>query len=169
MRYSSRAQLVPASEGRREHHPFVGRVYFHRSGQILGEVLDPVANRARLGRVAGAARIVMVLGIVATAIDHEFVQQHALHRPRPVWVAVILGGPALFLYGRIRLERVVFDRLSRRRVVGIITLVMLTVPLAFTAALTTFIAADAVLLGVAVADARHSAGRHRKYRHRLRE
>ncbi|WP_157745887.1 hypothetical protein [Micromonospora purpureochromogenes] len=43
--------------------------------------------------------------------------------------------------------------------VGIITLVVLTVPLAFTAALTTSIAAAAVLLGVAVADARHFAGR----------
>jgi hypothetical protein len=28
---------------------------------------------------------------------------------------VILGGPALFLIGRIRLERVVVDRLSVRR------------------------------------------------------
>lgn len=134
-------------------------VYFHLSGALLGAALDAVANRAALGRIAGAAHVVMVFGVIATAIGYEVVQQHATERPYPVWMAVILGGPALFLYGRIRLEWVVFNRLSRRRVVGIVTLVLLTVPLAFTTALTASIAAAAVLLGVAVADARHAAGR----------
>nr|WP_161556659.1 low temperature requirement protein A [Micromonospora acroterricola] len=135
------------------------RVYFHRSGEMLGAAVDAVANRSMFGRVAGAAHIVMVLGIVATAIGYEIVQQHALDRPYPVWIVLILGGPALFLYGRIRLERVVFDRLSRRRVVAIVTLALAMFPLAFTNTLVASIAAAAVLIGVAVADSRHSAVR----------
>ncbi|NYH44737.1 low temperature requirement protein LtrA [Micromonospora jinlongensis] len=134
----------------------VWRVYFHRSGEMLGEALDAVTDRIVLGRVAGAAHIVMVFGILATAIGYEIVQHHALGRPYLAWVVVILGGPALFLFGRIRLEWVVFNRVSRRRIVGILVLVALIVPLAFTGALIASLAAAAVLLGVAVADARHS-------------
>ncbi|SCL14502.1 Low temperature requirement protein LtrA [Micromonospora nigra] len=135
------------------------RVYYHRSGEMLGEALDSVRGRNNLGRITGAAHIVMVFGIVATAIGYKLVQQHALDRPFPLWVVVILGGPALFLWGRIRLERVVFDRLSRRRVVAIVALAVLMVPLAFTSALVAAIAASVVLFGVAAADARRSAGR----------
>ncbi|MFF5051668.1 low temperature requirement protein A [Micromonospora sp. NPDC000663] len=134
------------------------RVYFHRSGEMLGETLEAVTDRVALGRVAGAAHLVMVFGIIATTIGYEIVQQHSLGRPYPMWVVVILGGPTLFLFGRIRLEWVVFNRVSRRRIVGIVVLVALMVPLAFTGALIASLVAAAVLFGIAVADARHSAG-----------
>ncbi|MGN9813677.1 low temperature requirement protein A [Micromonospora sp. BQ11] len=135
------------------------QVYYHRSGELLADALDAVPDRVMLGRTAGVAHIVMVLGIVATAIGQEIVQEHPLETGHPVWSAVVLGGPALFLYGRIRLERVVFNRLSRRRVVAIAALVALAVPLAFTGPLVAAVAAAAVLLAVALADARHSARR----------
>ncbi|MFE9694183.1 low temperature requirement protein A, partial [Micromonospora sp. NPDC005806] len=66
---------------------------------------------------------------------------------------------ALFLFGRSRLERVVFNRLAVRRLVGIAALVLLAPPLFFAPPLLAAIAAAVVLLGVAVADARRAAGR----------
>ena len=72
---------------------------------------------------------------------------------------VILGGPAVFLFGRSRLERAVFNRLAVRRLVGIAVLVLLAPPLAFGPPLLAAITAAVVPLGVALADARRAAGR----------
>jgi low temperature requirement protein LtrA len=135
------------------------RIYFYRSGQVLAEAVAEARDRLAAGRATGVAHIVMVIGIVATAVGFEVVMKHPTGRHQPVWLAVILGGPAFFLYGRIRLERVVFNRLSLRRVVAVAALAVAAVPLSFTAPLVAAVAALLVLLGVAVADARHAAGR----------
>ncbi|MET8910641.1 low temperature requirement protein A [Micromonospora sp. NPDC004551] len=135
------------------------RIYFYRSGQVLAEAVAAAGDRLAAGRATGVAHIVMVIGIVATAVGFEVVMTHPAGRNEPAWLAAILGGPAIFLYGRIRLERVVFDRLSIRRVVAIAGLVVAAAPLSFAAPLVAAVVALLVLLGVAVADARHAAGR----------
>lgn len=135
------------------------RIYFYRSGQVLAEAVATSGDRLAAGRHTGIAHVVMVVGIVTTAVGFEIVLEHPGARPVPVWLFVILGGPALFLYGRIRLERVVFDRLSTRRVVAIAALAVAAVPLAYATSFAACVTAAVVLLGVALADARHAAGR----------
>ncbi|MER7332736.1 MULTISPECIES: low temperature requirement protein A [unclassified Micromonospora] len=135
------------------------RIYFYRSGQVLAEAVATAGNRLVAGRHTGIAHVVMVVGIVTTAVGFEVVLKHPGARPEPAWLAVILGGPALFLYGRVRLERIVFNRLSMRRVVAIAVLAVAAAPLAYAASLAASVTAAAVLLGVALADARHAAGR----------
>ncbi|MEV5764813.1 low temperature requirement protein A [Micromonospora sp. NPDC052213] len=135
------------------------RIYFYRSGQILAEAVAAAGDRYAAGRATGTAHVVMVLGIVTAAVGFEIVLKHPDGRPEPVWLVAILGGPALFLYGRIRLERIVFDRLSLRRVVAIAALAVVAVPLYFAPPLVAAVVAALVLLAVALADARHAAGR----------
>ncbi|WP_285788725.1 low temperature requirement protein A [Micromonospora sp. NBRC 101691] len=135
------------------------RIYFYRSGQVLAEAVTASGDRLAAGRATGVAHLVMVVGIVAIAVGFEIALKYPGGRPEPSWLGVILGGPALFLYGRIRLERVVFDRLSRRRVVAIVALAVVALPLAFAPPLAASVVAAVVLLGVALADARHAAGR----------
>ncbi|MGN9777548.1 low temperature requirement protein A [Micromonospora sp. H33] len=135
------------------------RIYFYRSGQVLADAVAASGDRLAAGRATGIAHVVMVIGIVATAVGYEILLKHPTDRPEPVWLAVILGGPALFLYGRIRLERVVFDRLSIRRIVAIAVLAVMAVPLYLATPLAAAVAAALVLLGVALADASHAAGR----------
>jgi low temperature requirement protein LtrA len=135
------------------------RIYFYRSGQVLAEAVVTATDRLVAGQATGVAHVVMVVGIVGMAAGFEIVLTHPTGRPEPAWLAAILGGPVLFLYGRIRLERVVFDRLSRRRLVGIAVLAASAVPLAYAPALAASVAAAAVLLGIALADAHHAAGR----------
>ncbi|PZG01738.1 hypothetical protein C1I99_05700 [Micromonospora deserti] len=135
------------------------RIYFYRSGQVLAEALATAGDRARAGRAVGAAHVLMVIGIMAVAIADGIVQVHPTDQVQPAWLAMILGGPAIFLYGRIRLERLVFNRFSMRRLLSIAALMVLAVPLAFTTPLIAATAAAGVLLGMAVADARHAAGR----------
>jgi low temperature requirement protein LtrA len=135
------------------------RIYFYRSGQVLAQAVTTSSDRLAAGEATGVAHLVMVVGIVVTAVGFEVALQHPAGRPEPAWLGAILGGPALFLYGRIRLERVVFDRLSMRRVVAIAVLVLVALPLAFAPPLAASVVAGLVLLGVALADARHAAGR----------
>ena len=135
------------------------RIYFYRAGQVLAEAVEMSSNRAALGRRIGAAHVLMVLGIVFIAAGSEDVLAHPGGHVRAAWLAVILGGPAVFLFGRIRLERYVFDRLAVRRFVGIGVLILLAPPLYFGPPLLAAIAAAVVLLGVALADAWKAAGR----------
>ncbi|MGC1211542.1 MAG: low temperature requirement protein A [Micromonospora sp.] len=134
------------------------RIYFYRSGQVLAEAVTMARNREGIGRRTGAAHMIMVIGILMVAIGYEVVQKRAGVSSRPVWLVTILGGPAVFLLGRSRLERIVFDRVSVRRIVGIGLLLALSLPLVFTTPLAASVAASLVLLGIAVADARRAAG-----------
>ncbi|MCF0094388.1 hypothetical protein B0E54_03233 [Micromonospora sp. MH99] len=135
------------------------KIYYYRAGQLLADAVAMSSNRAAAGRVAGAAHLLLVLGIIAAAAGSEVVLARPDGRSHPAWLAVILGGPALFLIGRIRLEQVVFNRIATRRLVGIAALVLLAPPLSFAPPLFAAIAAAVVLLGVALADARRRVGR----------
>ena len=135
------------------------RIYFYRAGQVLAQAVGMSSNRATLGRNIGSAHVLMVLGIVAIAAGAEIVLAHPGGRTQPAWLLAILGGPAIFMLGRIRLERAVFNRLAVRRFVAIGALVLLAPPLAFGPPLLAAVVVAVVLLGVAVADARHAAGR----------
>ncbi|TWJ21331.1 low temperature requirement protein LtrA [Micromonospora endolithica] len=134
------------------------RIYFYRSGQVLAEAVTMAKDRDSIGRRTGAAHMIMVIGILAVAVGAEVVQERPTAGVLPVWLVMILGGPVLFLLGRIRLERVVFDRVSTRRTVGIVLLLALAIPLLFSTPLVAATAAALVLLGIAIADARQ-AGR----------
>ncbi|MFC0505234.1 low temperature requirement protein A [Micromonospora costi] len=135
------------------------RIYFYRAGQVLADAVAMSSNRAAAGRTIGVAHVLMVLGIVATAAGSEVVLAHPGRPSEPAWLVVVLGGPAVFLLGRARLERIIFDRLALRRLVGVAALVLLALPLLLGSPLFAAIAAAVVLLGVAVADARRAAGR----------
>ncbi|MET8910962.1 low temperature requirement protein A [Micromonospora sp. NPDC004551] len=134
------------------------RIYFYRAGEVLAEAVEMASNRAVAGGIVGVSHLLMVLGITATAAGSEVVLAHPSGHSVPAWLVVILGGPAIFLFGRSRLERVVFNRLAVRRFVGIAALILLALPLFFAPPLLAAIAAAVVLLGVAVADARRAAG-----------
>ena len=54
----------------------------------------------------------MVAGIITVAVGDTLVITHPLGHPDPAWIAVILGGPALFLAGRATFEYAVFGRMS---------------------------------------------------------
>lgn len=73
----------------------------------------------------------MILGVAAAAIGNELVQKHPTGHTFKSWLALMLGGPALFVAGRTLLEWVVFSRVSRPRLLGIAALLLLAVPLAF--------------------------------------
>ncbi|SCL63968.1 Low temperature requirement protein LtrA [Micromonospora eburnea] len=134
------------------------RIYYYRAGQVLPEAVDVAGDQVRAGRDVGRAHVLMVLGIVLVSAGYEIVVTHPGGHVRAAWLAATLGGPIVFVIGRIGLERVVFNRISRRRLIGIAALVALALPLAFTTPLAAAAGAVAVLVGMALADARHAWG-----------
>lgn len=134
------------------------RIYYYRAGEIFGAAVEAAQDPARLGRTAAGAHLLMIMGIVSTAAGHDLVQIHPIGHTYPAWLAVMVGGPALYVAGRALLERVVFSRVSLPRLVSIAALLLLSLPLAFAPPLVAVAAVAGVLLVIAVADARRAAG-----------
>ncbi|PSK63126.1 hypothetical protein B0E53_04952 [Micromonospora sp. MH33] len=67
------------------------RIYVQRAGQILGEAVTRAAHPATIGRSAADTHLIMIIGVVATAIGYELVSEHPTGHNQVGWVATILG------------------------------------------------------------------------------
>jgi low temperature requirement protein LtrA len=135
------------------------RIYIYRAGQLLSAAIAAVAKPARLAESASYVHLIMVAGIVIAAVGAELVITHPLEHTQPAWVAVILGGPALFLAGRAAFEYAVFARVSRDRPIGLLALGALTPALLHVPPLIVALVAAAILTGIAVFDAARARAR----------
>ncbi|MET8833028.1 low temperature requirement protein A [Micromonospora sp. NPDC004540] len=134
------------------------RIYFYRAGQILPEAVSRTQRPAIFGRSTADSHMIMLAGIVATSIGYELTIEHPYGEVPPPWLAVVLGGPALFMIGRSRLEHEVFGRISTARIVVLVVLVALFPVLMPTSPLVGLVAATLVLAGAAIADCRRARG-----------
>ncbi|GAA5186342.1 low temperature requirement protein A [Rugosimonospora acidiphila] len=135
------------------------RIYIYRAGEVLGTAIGAARDAVRVGLPMTYAHVIMVGGIVLTAVGQELVIAHPLAHRRSAWTAVILGGPALFLVGRALFEYAVFARVSRDRPIGLLVLAAMTPAMLLLPPLPAATAATAVLTGIAVADANRARGR----------
>jgi low temperature requirement protein LtrA len=134
------------------------RIYIYRAGELFPTAITAARDPVRLGFTASYSHLVMVAGIVLTAVGDEIVITHPVGHARPAWIAVMLGGPGLFLVGRAIFEYAVFARVSRNRWIGLLALAALTPVMLHTPPLIVTLAASAVLTGVAAADAGRARG-----------
>ncbi|MFC0507601.1 low temperature requirement protein A [Micromonospora costi] len=135
------------------------RIYIHRAGQVLAEAIAVSADPVRLAESASYAHLAMVAGVVAVAVGDELVIAHPLGHTPPAWIAVLIGGPALYLAGRARFEHAVFGRVSRSRLIGVLALAALTPAMLPLPPVAVAAAAALVLTGIAVSDAARGHGR----------
>jgi low temperature requirement protein LtrA len=135
------------------------RIYIYRAGELLGTAIGAARDPLSVGLPMSYSHLVMVAGIVVTAVGQELVIAHPLAHSRSAWTAVILGGPALFLAGRAIFEYAIFARVSRDRPVALLVLAALTPVMLHLPPLLPAVAATAVLAGIAVADASGARGR----------
>ncbi|MFG2050402.1 low temperature requirement protein A [Micromonospora sp. NPDC048935] len=134
------------------------RIYVQRAGRILGEAVVKARHPANIGRSAADTHLLMVIGLAATAIGYELIIEHPLEKIPGAWLAMVLGGPALFLIGRARLEYEVFGRISPSRWIALTVLVAASVPLLRLPGVVATAVGVVVLAGVAVIDARRAHG-----------
>ncbi|MEU1241775.1 low temperature requirement protein A [Micromonospora parva] len=134
------------------------RIYVQRAGRILGEAVMKARHPANIGRSAADTHLVMVIGLACTAIGYELIIEAPLERIPGSWLAMVLGGPALFLAGRARLEYEVFARVSPSRWIALTVLVVSSLPLLHLPGVLATALGALVLAAVAVADARRAHG-----------
>jgi low temperature requirement protein LtrA len=88
-----------------------------------------IASSADPGRVARLAYTYMhlpiVAGIIVTAVGDELVLAHPTGHTEPKAIAVMLGGPALYLLGNLLFKRVIAGRLPLSHLVGMGLLALL--------------------------------------------
>ncbi|MGW3608147.1 low temperature requirement protein A [Micromonospora sp. NPDC005161] len=130
------------------------RIYVFRAGELLAEAIDAAADPIRLARPMALAHLTMVAGVVVTAVGDELVITQPFGHSHPAWVAVLVGGPALFIVGRALLEHTVFGRVSPDRPIALLTLLALAAPLLLAPPLLAAVAIAAVLAAVVLSDAR---------------
>jgi low temperature requirement protein LtrA len=135
------------------------QIYIFRAGELLAAAITASPNPIRLNLSAAYAHLVIVAGVVVTAVGDELVIDHPLGHTQPAWIAVILGGPALFLAGRALFEYAVFARVSPSRVIGVLVLAAIAPAMLLVPPLVVAIAAVFVLAGIAASDAARARGR----------
>ncbi|MGI5523300.1 low temperature requirement protein A [Micromonospora sp. CA-259024] len=101
------------------------RIYIYRAGALLTDAIARSTDPALLTQSAAVTHLIMVAGIAGAAVTSHLVVGRPLGETPPSWAAVILGGPALFLFGRGVLDFTVFGRISRSRLVGVVLLACL--------------------------------------------
>jgi low temperature requirement protein LtrA len=141
------------------------RIYIYHAAELLPSAIATAPEPDRIARSALVAHLLMVAGIVATAVGSQLVIDHPLGHTQPAWIAVTLGGPALFLAGRTILEHQVSTRMSWDRPIGIFVLAALTPAMLHVVPLLVALTATAVLTGNAIADTASTRGRQPNRRH----
>ncbi|MFG3599914.1 low temperature requirement protein A [Micromonospora chersina] len=135
------------------------RIYIYRAGEVLAEAIAASPDPVRLARSASYAHMAMVAGVVVAAVGAELVIAHPLGHTPPAWIAVILGGPGLYLAGRARFEHAVFGRVSRSRPIGVLALAALAPAMLLLPPVAVATTAALVLTGIAISDAARARGR----------
>ncbi len=98
------------------------QLYHYRAGALLRAAIASAAAPARIGELAAYAHLVMVIGVSLSAVGDTLIIAHPAGHTAWTSVAVIFGGPALFLVGRSMLDYVVFSRVSWSRPIGVLLL-----------------------------------------------
>ncbi|MFC4020058.1 low temperature requirement protein A [Micromonospora sp. GCM10011542] len=135
------------------------RIYVHKSGELLPEAIQVSRSPSKFLLTAPYTHLLMVAGVVTTAAGFDLVLHEPTGHTPPAWLAVILGGPALFLLGRSAFEYEVFSRVSLSRPGGLLALLTVAPAALFLPPVFASLGGMLVLAGVALADFRRSRGR----------
>lgn len=102
----------------------LARLYLMPAGGHLGAAIEAAGPPgSRLALVAGYLHLVMIAGVLATSVGLEL----AIVDPGssdPARLTVTVGGPVLFLLGRLLLSAVIDGSVSRPRLVGVALIVL---------------------------------------------
>ncbi|HQT00010.1 MAG: hypothetical protein B7Y26_13420 [Hydrogenophilales bacterium 16-64-46] len=129
-------------------------LYFGTSSKAATRVITQSVDPGRIGAYFHYAHVILVAGIIVTAVGHDLVMGHPHDRPATAQLVALLAGPAIYLLGSAVYKNVVYGVLPMSHVTGALALlgVGLAVPhasLLVTGGLTTVI-----LLAVGVWEAR---------------
>ncbi|MGK5741268.1 low temperature requirement protein A [Micromonospora sp. URMC 103] len=124
----------------------MARAFFLPRGLSLQETLDRRPSSAAVR--ASYTHLVMILGIVITAMGAEILIARPLGETRAQWSAAIIAGPFLYLVGRALYAWAVFERRPWRAISGMLVIAGVSPVLLRSPPLVVAGAVGVVLLGV---------------------
>jgi low temperature requirement protein LtrA len=143
---------------------FVGSVamwwiYFNIGAEKARQAIAGASDPGRLGRLAYTYfHVPIVAGIIVSAVADEAVLAHPGGTTAASIACVVLGGPALYLFGNILFKRAIWGRMPLSHLGGLALLAAL-IPVAFlTSPLVLATATTLVLVIVAIWETRSLAG-----------
>ncbi|HKY89925.1 MAG TPA: low temperature requirement protein A [Nevskiaceae bacterium] len=133
-------------------------LYFDAVADRGSRAIDRSRDPGRLARLAYTyIHLLPVAGIIVTAVADEFVLEHPTGHVEPGVAAVILGGPAAYVFGLFLFRWAIFKHAPRGGMVALVALALL-VPLAdIVTPLVLSSLATTVLLVLAAWDAKRAA------------
>jgi len=135
------------------------RIYFFHAGFALAEAFTRARNPTRFTWSATYTHLVIVAGVVTTAVGYELMVAHPLGHLDGAWIGVIVGGPVLFLAGRARFGYEVYGVTLWSRLLGIGLLVVVAPALILVPPLGAAGVVSAILLGIVIHDVARVRGR----------
>ncbi|CAM5770383.1 membrane protein [Labrys miyagiensis] len=105
-------------------------VYFDTSTHAAAEVIVEARDPGQLGAYIHYLHVLLVAGVIVTAVGNDL---SIAHPDKPVdvaGVAVIYGGPAIYLIGNAMYKRLIYGRIPVSHLAGLLALVV-AAPFAF--------------------------------------
>ncbi len=138
-------------------------LYFDFVARIAGRRLELAEETTRLARDGYTyLHAVIVAGVIATAVGNDLVIAHATDELPTAELAVVVGGPALYLLGHVLFRLRMAGSLSWKRLLGAAGCLAVAAVGAFTPALV--VAALLVAVLATVIGAERAAARNRRER-----
>jgi low temperature requirement protein LtrA len=128
------------------------RIYIYRTGELLATAITAASNPLRVAVSAVYAHPFIIAGLVLISAGDELAVTRPTGHTGLAWIAVILGGAAMFLAGWTVMRRAVFGRVALHHVLGILVLAAVSPVMILAPPLLVALTAAVVLAGVAVAD-----------------
>jgi low temperature requirement protein LtrA len=128
--------------------------YFHRAEEIGVRAVQEADKPSRIVGLGNYTLILMVIGIVAIAVGDELAIADPSASPSFDVSLLVFGGPAIFLLAQSVFMKSATGRLPRTRILACVALLVLALATAPFSLLVAVTAASAVLVAVAVDDAR---------------
>ncbi len=101
-------------------------MYFDTSSKAATEAITHSSDAGRMGSYFHYVHVVIVAGIIVSAVASELYLAHPDGHIETKYVAVLIGGPLLYLAGNAIYKRVVYGRFPLSHLAGLIALAVLT-------------------------------------------
>ncbi|WP_341677006.1 low temperature requirement protein A [Niveibacterium sp. SC-1] len=100
-------------------------IYFDTSSKDASHTIAHAADPGRMGAYFHYLHVLIVAGLIVVAVASELVIAHPHGEASVITLAVLLGGPALYLFGNGLFRRVVYGGFPRSHVAGLLVLALL--------------------------------------------
>jgi low temperature requirement protein LtrA len=100
-------------------------LYFDTSSKDGSDAIVHSSDPGRIGAYFHYVHVIIVAGVIVSAVGAELVIAHPDQRIVPTSLLVLIAGPALYLLGNAVYKKVVYRRLPLSHLAGLVLLALL--------------------------------------------